>query len=70
MWGNRNTAPLDTTSQIKMCFGIFTRDNQSKQLGGCTSMHENQPANTNNKSSAGSFQQSSKQQNGDVRVTL
>lgn len=44
--------PLDTMSQMKMCFGIFTRDNPSKHnRGKRTCMHENQPANTttNNK---------------------
>lgn len=35
MWGNRNTAPLDASRQIKMCFGIFTGDNQSKHNWDC-----------------------------------
>lgn len=27
---SQHCAPLDTSSQMKMCFGIFTRDNQAK----------------------------------------
>lgn len=49
-----------------MSFCIFTRDNHAENnWGKCTRMHENEPANTNYKSTAGSSQQSSKQKNGD-----